>query len=90
MVGIASVETGVEYGGSNAMSDYWVDLEALGFPDLVAPALGGDQAELHRRTLAFDERLRDFLVERGVDLASYASVDDLEAALAARARLAPR
>lgn len=86
MVGIASAETGVEYGSSNAMRDYWVDLDALGFPDLLAPALAGDRTELHRRTVAFDERLRDFLVERGVDLASYGSIDELEAALAERGR----
>lgn len=85
MVGIGSVATGVEYDGSNATSDYWVDLEGLGFPDLLAPALAGDQAELQRRTVAFDACLRSYLVERGVDLAVYASIEELEAALADRA-----
>lgn len=81
MVGIARAETGVEYGDTNAMSDYWVDLDALGFPDLVAPAVAGDHVELRRRAMAFDDRLRAFLLERGVDLASYASIDELETAL---------
>jgi hypothetical protein len=79
---------GIEPFTFNALPDYEQDLAALGFPDLLDPALGQDAATLHARVRAFDEHLRAFLVERGVDLCTFATPDDLEAGLAQAATAA--
>ena len=83
MIHITQALTGVEHGPFNDVRDYEQDLAALGFPDLLSPALAGDTETLRRRVLAFDDRLRGDLTEHGVELGTYATADDLERHLAA-------
>ncbi len=83
MIHIAEAMTGIPYSGFNSLSEYEQDLVALGFPDLIQPAVAGDVPELHRRCLGFDGRLRAYLGERSVELNTFATPDDLEAWLAA-------
>jgi hypothetical protein len=88
MAHLALALDGIEPSAFNALPDYERDLAALGFPDLLDPALGHDAATLHARVRAFDEHLRAFLVERGVDLCTFATPDDLKAGLAQAAMAA--
>jgi hypothetical protein len=53
----------------------------LGFPALLPALADGDDAQLHRQCLAFDQRLQAFLSERGVALNAFATVDELESYL---------
>jgi hypothetical protein len=84
MIHMAEALTGIPYSGFNSVAEYEQDLVALGFPDLLEPAVAGDVQELHRRCLGFDGRLRAYLGERSVELNAFATPDDLEAWLAAQ------
>lgn len=80
---IAQAETGVVYSGFNTLAEYEQDLVRLGFPALLPCLERADFAELGRRCLRFDTRLREFLTERGVGLNAFATVEELAAYLAA-------
>lgn len=76
-VHISIADRGVEYSGFNTLAEYEPDFVALGFPALLPLAVAGDFAELYRQCLIFDEHLRRFLVERGVALNAFDTVDEL-------------
>jgi predicted nucleotidyltransferase len=80
--GIARVTTGVSYLGFNGMSEYEQDLARLGFPALLPYLRARDYDGLYRQCLAFDMRLREFLIERNVGLNSFTTLDDLREHLA--------
>jgi len=82
-VHISIASRGVEYSGFNTLAEYEPDFEVLGFPALLPLAVAGDFAELHRQCLVFDEHLRRFLVEHGVALNVFTSLDELREFLAA-------
>jgi predicted nucleotidyltransferase len=75
---LAEAFTGVEYGSFNSLVEYEQDLAALGFPALTPHLVTGDFAALHQQCLAFDHYLRDFLIERSVELNDFATLDDLQ------------
>ncbi len=85
MIHLAQADTGVEYSSFNSLAEYQQPFAALGFPDLLPYALAGDFAGLHEQCLAFDRHLRRFLAHRSVPLETYATVEELEAHLAAGA-----
>lgn len=78
---IALVETGVAYSDFNTLAEYEQDWAALGFPALLPYLVAGDFAELHRRCLRFDVRLRQFLTERSAELNTFATLAELQAYL---------
>jgi hypothetical protein len=78
---LAEALTGVEYGSFNSLTEYEQDLAGLGFPVLAPHLAAGDVSALHRRCLAFDQRLRDFLIECSVEPNDLATLDDLQASL---------
>jgi len=78
---LAQAFTGVEYDSFNSLAEYEQNLAALGFPALTPHLATGDFDALHRQCLAFDQHLRDFLVERSVELKDFATLDDLQAFL---------
>jgi predicted nucleotidyltransferase len=78
---LAQALTGIEYGGFNSLAEYEQDLAALGFPALTPHLATGDFAALHRQCLLFDQHLRDFLIERSVELNDFTTLDDLQAFL---------
>jgi hypothetical protein len=81
MIHMAQVFTGVAYSDFNTLAEYEQDLVAMGFPDLLSYVIDGDLEGLHQQCLAFDQRLREFLVENGAALNTFATLDDLEAYL---------
>jgi hypothetical protein len=83
MIHMAQATSGVEYSGFNTVEDYEQDLTALGFPDLLAYLVAGDLDGLRQQCPAFDERLRQYLTERGVALCAFETLDDLETHLKA-------
>jgi hypothetical protein len=80
---IALAVSGIRYSSFNSLAEYEQDLVALGFPALLPLLEAGDFAELHRQCLIFDQHLRQFLVEHGVNLYTYATIEDLQTALEA-------
>jgi hypothetical protein len=80
--GIASVNSGVSYSGFHGFSEYEQNLVDLGFPALLPFLESGDLGGLYQGCLAFDARLREFLIERNVALNNFATPDDLEKFLA--------
>jgi hypothetical protein len=78
MIHMAPVLTGVDYAGFNTIAEYEQDMAALGFPELLPCVLARDYDGLHRRCLAFDQRLREFLTERSVALNAFATVEELQ------------
>lgn len=82
MVHAAQALDGIERSDFDSLSEYEQDLAAEGFPDLLSPALAGDQAGLRRACMRFDVALRRYLTERDVALEEYATIDELEAHLA--------
>jgi hypothetical protein len=76
--GVAQVATGFVSTGFNGLADYDQDLTALGFPALTPLLVAGDFAALHRQTLLFDQRLREFLAERAVKLNNFATLAELQ------------
>jgi hypothetical protein len=80
--GVAEATTGVSYSEFNGLSEYEQNLVDLGFPALLPYLSAGDFEGLHQQCLAFDRRLREFLMEREVPLNSFASLDDLQEHLA--------
>jgi hypothetical protein len=79
---IAQAESGFVATGFNGLRDYERDLTALGFPALTPHLLAQDFAELYRQSLAFDVRLKTFLMERAVKLNNFASLEELQQFLA--------
>ena len=79
---VARVTTGVSYVGFNGLSEYEQNLVGLGFPALLPFLSTGDFDGLYQQCLAFDMRLREFLIEREVSLNSFATLDDLQKHLA--------
>lgn len=77
-LGVAQVMTGVQYSGFNSLGDYEQNLAVLGFPPLLPLANAGDFAGLQRQCPAFDQRLREFLVERSVKLNTFATLGELQ------------
>lgn len=84
MIHMAWATTGVSYGSFNSLADYEQDLEALGFPALLPFVEAGDYVGLRAACDRFDARLRTYLTEGGAALNEFASLQDLEAWLAAR------
>lgn len=82
MIHAAQALDGIERSDFDSLSEYEQDLAAEGFPDLLSPALAGDQQGLRRACLEFDEALRRYLTARDVALEEYATIDELEAHLA--------
>ena len=80
--GVAEVTTGVSYLGFNGLSEYEQNLVDLGFPALLPYLSAGDFEGLYQQCLAFDMRLREFLMKRGVPLNSFATLDELQKHLA--------
>jgi hypothetical protein len=80
--GVAKVTTGVSYLDFNGLSEYEQNLVDLGFPALLPYLSAGDFDGLYQQCLAFDIRLREFLIEREVPLNSFATLDDLQEHLA--------
>ena len=80
--GVAKVTTGVSYLSFNGLSEYEQSLAELGFPALLPRLEAGDFEGLYQQCLAFDTRLRGFLMEREVPLNSFATLDDLQEYLA--------
>jgi hypothetical protein len=76
--GIARVNTGVPYAGFNGLSEYEQNLVDLGFPALLPFLATGDFDGLYQACQVFDVRLREFLVERNVELNKFANLDDLK------------
>jgi len=75
---LAEAHTGISYSGFNSLAEYEQDLTALGFPALLPAVTAGDFAALHRQCLAFDQHLQQFLTEHGVNLHTFATVEDLQ------------
>jgi hypothetical protein len=90
MIHMAQAFTGVEYSGFNSLAEYEQDLVALGFPDLLPYVVARDFSGLHRQCLAFDQQLRKFLTERGVELNAFGTVEELQTHLAATHRELPQ
>lgn len=78
MIHIAQAESGVPYSSFNSLMDYEQDLEALGFPNLLTPALDQDFDRLKESCSEFDKRLKTYLTEQRVLLAAFGSIDELE------------
>lgn len=74
---VAKAERGISYSAFNSLADYEQDLVALGFPALLPYLESADFDALHRQTLAFDEQLQRFLTERGVNLYTFATVEEM-------------
>jgi hypothetical protein len=83
--GVARATTGVPYLGFNALSEYEQNLADQGFPALLPYLSAGNFDGLYQQCLAFDVRLREFLLEREVPLNSFATLDDLQEYLASQA-----
>ncbi|HRW08969.1 MAG TPA: nucleotidyltransferase domain-containing protein [Caldilineaceae bacterium] len=79
---IAYAETGIRNTPFNSLADYEQDFVARGFPALLPYAEAQDFAELHAQCLAFDAQLQSFLLDRGVNLYAFATLDDLRQHLA--------
>lgn len=79
---IAQADSSFVATGFNGLHDYERDLTALGFPALTPHLLSQNFAELYRRALAFDVRLKTFLTERAVKLNNFASLEELQRFLA--------
>lgn len=77
LVHMALAETGVEYSEFNSLADYEQALTPLGFPALWPYVFAQDFSGLYREVIRFDQRLQQFLVEQGVRLNCYATLDDL-------------
>ena len=78
MAHMALAFTGVSYGGFNSMAEYEQDMVGMGFPDLLPYVMAQDFDGLHRHCLAFDQRMREFLTERGAELNAFATVEELQ------------
>jgi hypothetical protein len=76
--GVAKVTTGISYFGFNGLSEYEQNLVHLGFPALLPYLSAADFDGLYQQCLAFDTRLREFLMEREVPLNSFATLDELQ------------
>lgn len=75
---ISQAVTGIRYSGFNSLAEYEQDLAALGFPALLPAVEAADFAALHEQCLAFDRHLQQFLVEQGVNLYRFATIEELE------------
>jgi len=82
MIHMAQAFTGITYSHFNSLAEYEQNLTALGFPDLLPYVAARDFAELRRQCQVFDLRLQQFLLEHGVALNSFATLDDLQEHLA--------
>lgn len=78
---IAQATTGVAYTDFNSLAEYEQAFVRLGFPALLPAVEAGDFAGLHRQCLAFDERLQQFLIQHGVQLNTFTTVDALQSYL---------
>lgn len=78
MVHMAEAESGVQFTSFNSLADYEQDLGQIGFPNLLSPILERDFAQLKRDCADFDEKMKEFLLEKGVPLHSFHSMWDLE------------
>lgn len=81
MIHIGWATTGIGYGSFNSLADYEQDLVALGFPALLPFVEQGDFAGLRVACEHFDTRLQAYLVERGVALNQFDSLEALAAHL---------
>jgi hypothetical protein len=81
--GIAAVETGVEYNCFNSLSEYEQDLAARGLPPLLPYLVAEDFDSLYQQCLKFDQRLKQFLTEKSVELNNFADAAALQQYLTA-------
>jgi hypothetical protein len=79
---ITTAETGISSSGFNSLADDEQDFVARGFPRLLPYLETANFDELHRHCLAFDAQLEKFLLDRGVQLYTFATIDDLRRHLA--------
>ena len=79
---MANAETGIRYTPFNSLADYEQDFVARGFPALLPYAEAQDFAALHAQCLAFDAHLQTFLLDRGVNLYAFATLEELQQHLA--------
>ena len=84
MIHMAWAISGIGYSDFNSIAEYEQDLAALGFPDLLPTIAAEDFAGLHEQCRLFDQRLREYLVEQGVPLNTFATTGDLQSYLEAR------
>jgi hypothetical protein len=84
MIHLAKAKSGVSYSSFNSLMDYEQDLEALGFPDLLGPAIDQDFGTVKERCIEFDRRLRAYLTEQQVRMGTFESTGDLEKFLKSR------
>ncbi|MCB2155442.1 hypothetical protein KQI84_11185 [bacterium] len=82
LVHMVEAQSDVWHSDFHSLAEYEKDLTTLGFPDLLARLEADGLDGLREACEAFDLRLRDFLQENGADLKEYATLDELEAALA--------
>jgi len=78
---LAQAERGVAFGTFNCLSEYRRPLGERGFPDPIPALVAGRFDDLAERCVAFDRRLREYLVDLGVGLNSFASLDELQDAM---------
>ncbi|MCB0062603.1 MAG: hypothetical protein KDE19_10830, partial [Caldilineaceae bacterium] len=79
---IAYAETGIRYTTFNSLADYEQNFVARGFPALLPPVETQNFEEVHARCLAFDAHLQTFLLDRGVNLYTFATLEELRQHLA--------
>ncbi len=75
---VAQGATGVGYSGFNALADYEQAFAGLGFPALLPYIIKADFVGLHEQTLAFDQKLRQFMAEQNVKSYAFATIEDLQ------------
>jgi predicted nucleotidyltransferase len=78
MIHMAWASTGIGYSNFNSIAEYEQDLAALGFPDLLPTIAAGDFAGLAEQCRLFDQRLQEYLTQKGVSLNSFATLDGLQ------------
>lgn len=77
MIHMSQALTGIEYSDFNSLMDYEQDLVALGFPNLLPYVAAQDFEGLHQQCQVFDQRLQDYLTEKGVALNKFDTLDEL-------------
>jgi hypothetical protein len=75
---MAQACTGIKYSGFDSLTEYEQEFVALGFPALLPYVEAGDFTELHRQCLVFDQHLQQFLTEHGVELYTFATIEELQ------------
>lgn len=78
---LAQAEHGVAYGSFNSLSEYRRPLDGRGFPDPIPALVAGRFDDLAGLCVVFDRRLRDYLRELGVELNSFATLEELREAM---------